>query len=89
MLLHDQIAGVDYQVMDGQPVHLLFMIAVPANANNTHFALASLSRYLPQDGFMDKLSSRQQHPDDVVNSIYNSRNGHQIQHMLKMTPHIW
>jgi len=42
--------------MDGQPVHLLFMIAVPANANNTHLeALASLSRYLLQDGFMDKL----------------------------------
>ncbi|CUW12353.1 MULTISPECIES: PTS fructose transporter subunit IIABC [Leuconostoc] len=48
--------GVDYDAMDGQPVHLLFMIAVPANANNTHLeALASLSRYLLQDGFMDKL----------------------------------
>ncbi|MGY3742044.1 PTS fructose transporter subunit IIABC [Leuconostoc inhae] len=48
--------GVDYDAMDGKPVHLLFMIAVPANANNTHLeALASLSRYLLQDGFMDKL----------------------------------
>lgn len=60
-------AGVDYQAMDGQPVHLLFMIAVPANANNTHLeALASLSRYLLQDGFMDKLKQATT-PDDVVN----------------------
>ncbi|MGR8772935.1 PTS fructose transporter subunit IIABC [Leuconostoc citreum] len=60
-------AGVDYQAMDGQPVHLLFMIAVPANANNTHLeALASLSRYLLQDGFMNKLKQATT-PDDVVN----------------------
>lgn len=58
--------GVDYQAMDGEPVHLLFMIAVPADANNTHLeALASLSRYLLQDGFTDKLKQAKT-PDDVV-----------------------
>ncbi len=58
--------GVAYDAMDGQPVHLLFMIAVPADANNTHLeALASLSRYLLQDGFMAKLQAAAT-PDDVV-----------------------
>lgn len=52
--------------MDGQPVHLLFMIAVPADANNTHLeALASLSRFLLQDGFMDELKAAQT-PEAVV-----------------------
>lgn len=58
--------GVDYQAMDGEPVHLLFMIAVPADANNTHLeALASLSRYLLQDGFTDKLKQAET-PTDVL-----------------------
>uniref|UniRef100_UPI0035A145A4 PTS sugar transporter subunit IIA n=2 Tax=Weissella soli TaxID=155866 RepID=UPI0035A145A4 len=47
--------GVDYDALDGQPVELFFMIAVPTDANDTHLqALANLSRYLLQDGFMAK-----------------------------------
>lgn len=58
--------GVEYDAMDGQPVHLLFMIAVPADANNTHLeALASLSRFLLQDGFMDELKAAKT-PEAVV-----------------------
>ena len=42
------------------------MIAVPADANNTHLeALASLSRFLLQDGFMDELKAAQT-PEAVV-----------------------
>ena len=52
--------GVDYDALDGQPVELFFMIAVPTDANDTHLqALANLSRYLLQDGFMDKLKQAQ------------------------------
>ncbi|ETY73266.1 PTS fructose transporter subunit IIABC [Lactiplantibacillus fabifermentans] len=40
-------AGVDYQSLDGQPVHLFFMIAVPAQANEMHLqTLAALSSLL-------------------------------------------
>lgn len=40
-------AGVDYDALDGQPVHLFFMIAVPDNANDMHLqALAALSTLL-------------------------------------------
>ncbi len=50
--------GVDYDALDGQPVELFFMIAVPTDANDTHLqALANLSRYLLQDGFMAKLKT--------------------------------
>lgn len=39
--------GVDYDALDGNPVHLFFMIAAPEGANNTHLqALAALSSLL-------------------------------------------
>lgn len=39
--------GVDYDALDGQPVHLFFMIAAPAGADNTHLAaLSALSSLL-------------------------------------------
>ena len=39
--------GVDYNALDGQPVHLFFMIAAPEGADNTHLAaLSALSSLL-------------------------------------------
>lgn len=39
--------GIDYNSLDGQPVHLFFMITAPAGADNTHLqALAKLSSLL-------------------------------------------
>lgn len=81
-------AGVDYQAMDGQPVHLLFMIAVPANANNTHLeALASLSRYLLQDGFMNKLKQATT-PDDVVNLFTTQETAPNTAHVEDDAPYL-
>lgn len=81
-------AGVDYQAMDGQPVHLLFMIVVPANANNTHLeALASLSRYLLQDGFMDKLKQATT-PDDVVNLFTTQETAPNTAHVEDDAPYL-
>ncbi|OFI46225.1 PTS fructose transporter subunit IIC [Floricoccus penangensis] len=58
--------GVDYEALDGQPVYLFFMIAAPAGANDTHLAaLASLSKYLMQDGFIAKVRETKT-PDDVI-----------------------
>ena len=31
--------GTEYESMDGQPANLLFMIAVPKEANNTHIEI--------------------------------------------------
>lgn len=61
--------GVDFEALDGRPVHLFFMIAAPAGANDTHLkALASLSRYLLKDGFADLLKSATT-PDEVIDAF--------------------
>lgn len=59
-------AGLDYEALDGQPVFVFFMIAAPAGANDTHLkALASLSQYLMQAGFVDQLKACDT-PEQVV-----------------------
>ncbi|MGO3073484.1 MAG: PTS fructose transporter subunit IIABC [Pseudolactococcus laudensis] len=58
--------GLDYESLDGQPTDLLFMIAAPDGANDTHLAaLAELSKYLMKDGFADLLRSTST-PDQVL-----------------------
>lgn len=48
--------GVDYDALDGAPVYLIFMIAVPKNSNNLHLdVLARLSTILMNEDFRDKL----------------------------------
>ncbi|MDC4184864.1 fructose-specific PTS transporter subunit EIIC [Loigolactobacillus coryniformis] len=58
-------AGVDFDALDGQPVHLFFMIAAPEGANNTHLqALAALSSLLINPDLVAALKKAQT-PDDV------------------------
>lgn len=48
--------GVDYNSLDGQLVHLFFMIAAPEGAGNVHLeALAQLSRMLMNSEFKEQL----------------------------------
>lgn len=48
--------GVEYEALDGQPVYLFFMIAVPDGANDTHLqTLAALSKLLIDKDFVDQL----------------------------------
>lgn len=48
--------GVDYDSLDGQPVHLAFMIAAPASGADLHLsALSKLSTMLMIPGFKDSL----------------------------------
>ncbi|WP_225047320.1 PTS fructose transporter subunit IIABC [Lacticaseibacillus kribbianus] len=59
-------AGVDFASLDGQPVHLFFMIAAPEGANNTHLAaLAALSSLLIDPKLVTALK-RATTPDDVL-----------------------
>ena len=58
--------GVDYASLDGQPTDLLFMIAAPEGANDTHLAaLAELSKYLMKAGFADRLRAAT-NPEEVI-----------------------
>lgn len=48
--------GVDFDSLDGEKVHLLFMIAAPDNSDNLHLeVLARLSTILMDSDFRDKL----------------------------------
>lgn len=49
-------AGIQYDSMDGKPVHLLFLIAVPENSNNEHLKILSqLSRKLMHQEVREQL----------------------------------
>jgi PTS system fructose-specific IIC component len=57
--------GIDYDALDGNPVHLFFMIAAPEGANNTHLqALAALSSLLIDPKLVAALKKAQT-PDEV------------------------
>ncbi|WP_251717226.1 PTS fructose transporter subunit IIABC [Lactobacillus agrestimuris] len=58
--------GIDYNSLDGQPVHLFFMITAPDGADNTHLqALAKLSGLLVNPELVEKLKNAQT-PDEVI-----------------------
>lgn len=58
--------GIDYNSLDGQPVHLFFMITAPAGADNTHLqALAKLSSLLINPDVMNALKAATK-PEEVI-----------------------
>lgn len=58
--------GIDYNALDKKPVHLFFMIAAPAGADNTHLqALAKLSGLLINPALVEKLKAAKT-PDEVI-----------------------
>ena len=58
--------GIDYNSLDGQPVHLFFMITAPDGADNTHLeALAKLSGLLIDPDLVNALK-KVQTPEEVI-----------------------
>ena len=58
--------GIDYNSLDGQPVHLFFMITAPDGADNTHLeALAKLSGLLIDPDLVNALKKAQT-PEEVI-----------------------
>ena len=58
--------GIDYNSLDGQPVHLFFMITAPAGADNTHLqALAKLSSLLINPDVVNALKAATK-PEEVI-----------------------
>src|SRR5699024_11903414 len=58
--------GIDYKALDGQPVHLFFMITAPAGADNTHLqALAKLSSLLINPDVVNALNAATT-PEEVI-----------------------
>ncbi|MGG6310221.1 PTS fructose transporter subunit IIABC [Paenibacillus macerans] len=64
--------GVDFDSLDGEPVHLFFMIAAPEGAGNPHLrTLAALSRLLIDGDFIAKLKDAKT-PDEVA-ALFDAR----------------
>ena len=58
--------GIDYNSLDGQPVHLFFMITAPDGADNTHLqALAKLSGLLIDPDLVEALKNAKT-PEEVI-----------------------
>ena len=62
--------GIDYKALDGQPVHLFFMITAPAGADNTHLqALAKLSSLLINADVVNALKAATT-PEEVIDNSH-------------------
>lgn len=63
------IKGVDFEALDGNPVHLIFMLTAPKDTNGSYLkALAKLSRLLRHNDFRDALLSAKT-KRDILNLI--------------------
>ena len=61
--------GVDYESLDDEPAHLLFMIAAPAGGADVHLeVLSRLSRMLMDDDFRDALMQAKT-PEEYLSTI--------------------
>jgi len=62
-------AGVDFDAMDGNPVHLFFLLLAPENSAGQHLkALAKISRMLKDSRFRAKLMEAKSR-DDIFGMI--------------------
>jgi len=62
-------AGVDFNAMDGNPVHLFFLLLAPENSAGQHLkALAKISRMLKDSRFRVKLMEAKSR-DDIFGMI--------------------
>lgn len=58
--------GVDFEALDGNPVHLFFMIAAPEGENELHLqVLATLARSLADSNFVEGLTTAT-NPEEVL-----------------------
>jgi len=63
------IEGVDFESMDGKPVHLFFLLVAPENSAGTHLkALARISRLLKDPKFRQRLMDASA-PEDIYKTI--------------------
>ena len=61
--------GVDFESMDGKPVHLFFLLVAPENCAGIHLrALAKIARLLKNGSVRKRLGSVE-NKDDIYNAI--------------------
>ncbi|GAA0177881.1 PTS sugar transporter subunit IIA [Clostridium sediminicola] len=66
MVFGKSVKGVDYDSMDGKPAHMIFLIAVPENSNDTHLkALSEISRKLMHKDVRDSIMASEKFADFI------------------------
>ena len=61
--------GVDFDALDGEPVHILFLLVAPPDAAGNHLkALAKVSRLL-KDKFFRQALKDSKSPDEILKII--------------------
>ncbi|UUV18229.1 fructose-specific PTS transporter subunit EIIC [Fusobacteria bacterium ZRK30] len=61
--------GIDYDSLDGEPSNLLFMIAAPENASDTHIeTLSKLTTFLIDDDFREAILNAET-PEKIISLI--------------------
>lgn len=63
------VNGIDYESLDGQPSHLIFMIAASEGANNTHLETLSRLSMLLMDSDFRQVLLKADSIDDIINAI--------------------
>ncbi|MCG3198879.1 MAG: PTS sugar transporter subunit IIA [Candidatus Omnitrophica bacterium] len=68
-VLGNSAEGVDFESLDGEPVHIIFLMIAPAGSHGVHIkALARVSRILNDEALRLRLR-RAEDPDEVVRLI--------------------
>lgn len=68
------VKGIDFSAIDGQPVHLIFMIISPAGVSNEHVqVLSSLSRIMSYEDIRKKLFSAKK-PEQFLDLLVKGEN---------------
>jgi PTS system nitrogen regulatory IIA component len=66
--------GVDFNAMDGKPVHLFFLLMAPENSSGQHLkVLARISRLL-KDNILRKKLMEAESPDELFNLLVEKDN---------------
>ncbi|GMV67158.1 MAG: PTS transporter subunit IIA [Candidatus Hinthialibacteria bacterium] len=65
----NSVEGVDFESLDGEPVHILFLMVAPAGSHGIHIkALARISRILNDEGTRVRLRKATT-PDEIIQLI--------------------
>jgi fructose PTS system EIIBC or EIIC component len=68
------VKGIDFSSIDGQPVHLIFMLISPAGASNEHVqVLSSLSRIMSYEEIRKKLIAAKR-PEQFLDLLIKGEN---------------
>jgi PTS system fructose-specific IIC component len=74
MVAARSLKGIDFTAIDGQPVHLIFMIISPANSSTDHMqVLSSLSRIMSYEDLRKKLLAAKK-PEQFLDLLVKGEN---------------